>query len=730
MRRSLVLLVALPLFVAGCKKKPVSTTSITDLKRPTNETCLDLERPPTGASVTMTEAWPGLRFTAPLAMRQLPGVDNYWFIVEQGGTIKRFDVSDPTGTLTTVLDISDLLDLPGGNEAGLLGMDLHPEFASNGYMYLSYTGKVGGQFTSIIERFTSTDGGATFDEASGKIILTLPQPYSNHNGGNILFGPDGDLYIGFGDGGSEGDPHSYGQDMTTMLSKMLRIDVDGGDPYKVPDDNVFASGGTNPGQGVPEAWATGLRNPWRWSFDSLTGDMWVGDVGQDKYEEVDVVQSGGNYGWSAKEASHCYNTDPCDTGPWIDPIVEYKHNNSNGVTIAGGYVYRGTAIPELVGTYLYGDTYYGRFWALTYDPVTGDPAPTVIAENTGYYPASFGQDHQGEIYFTDWNGGRLYRIDPAGTSTPPTGNVVPTTLSETGCVDPSNPIDPAPGMISYDVNSPLWSDGADKSRWFAIPDGTTITVNADGTWTFPVGSVVVKQFRNGDTPMETRLLVLHDDGAWAGYSYQWNETGTDATLLAGSSSGTYGGGSGDRDWTFPSRAECLRCHTTVAGNLLGVRTEQINRDHTYTELDGGTYNQIDALQQMGFFTSNPGKGSTLPAWPDPAGSASATDRGRAYVASNCAFCHQPGGTGGGAMDLRYATAFADMGICSVDPISGDLGVTGAKLFDPGNPDNSIIPQRMGSTDANRMPPLATSIVDDDGLAAVRDWISETPTCGG
>ncbi|MSP54540.1 MAG: hypothetical protein EXR69_02885 [Myxococcales bacterium] len=718
---ALALVVGLVPLATACKPK---VPALEDLERPNNETCLALERPASSASVVFTEAWPGLRFEAPLAMRQLPAEDAWWYVVEQGGAVERFDSSDPAGTLGTVLDIGDLLATPGGNEAGLLGMDFHPDFANNGHMYVSYTGTVDRELTSIIERFTSTDGGASFDRDSGKVILTIFQPDSNHNGGNILFGPDGYLYIGFGDGGGAGDPRGYGQDMDTLLAKILRVDVDRGDPYAIPADNVFADGGTSPGGGVAEAWATGLRNPWRFSFDSVTGEMWAGDVGQDKWEEVDLVRAGGNYGWSVIEGTHCYNADPCDEGPWIAPVVEYKHNSDNGVTIVGGYVYRGTAIPDLVGTYLYADTYSGRFWALTYDPLTGDAAPTVIAEETGYFPASFAQDHAGEVYFTEWNGGRLYRIDPDGSAPAPSGNVVPDRLSETGCVDPVDPRSPASGMISYEVNSPLWSDAAEKSRWFAVPDGTQITVNADGAWAFPVGSVVVKQFRNGDTAMETRLLVLHDDGAWAGYSYQWNETGTDATLLVGSSSQVYD----TKDWAFPSRAECLRCHTNVAGGLLGLRTEQLNGPHTYDELGGGTYNQIDALSSMGFFAEGISAAETLTAWPVPSGDASATERGRSYVAANCAFCHLPDGTGGGAMDLRWDTPLTSMGICDVDPISGDLGVVGAKLLDPGSPDTSLLVLRMASVDAHRMPPLASLVVDDVGLAAVRDWITETESC--
>lgn len=712
-----LLLAATLVLQPGCTP---ALPALEDLERPSNETCVALERPPTASEVTFTEAWPGLRFDAPLAMRQLPADATWWYVVEQAGLIRRFDKEDPDTTLSTVLDVSALLNMPaGGNEAGLLGMDFHPDFASNGYMYISYTGTIGGNLTSIVERYTSTDGGATFDPGSAKQILTLGQPFANHNGGNILFGPDGYVYLGYGDGGGQDDPDGNGQDLTTLLGKMLRIDVDSGDPYGIPTDNPYADGVG----GLPEIFASGLRNPWRYSFDMVTRDLWVGDVGQNTWEEVDVVELAGNYGWSAKEGTHCFNEDPCDSGPWTDPIVEYKHSDAGGLTIAGGYVYRGSTIPGLVGTYLYADTYYGRFWALTYDAVTGDPAPTVIAENTGYYPASFAQDPDGEVYFTDWNGGRLYRIDPASTPEPQTG-VVPDALSETGCVDPANPMNPAPGLISYEVNSPLWSDGADKSRWFAIPDGTWIEVNSDGTWTFPVGTVLIKQFRTGDTVMETRLFVLHDDGAWAGYSYAWNETGTDATLLTGSSSAAFGG----VDWNFPSRTECLRCHTTAAGNVLGLRTEQLNGDHTYDELGGGTYNQVDALSAMGFFTTSPGEATSLPVWPSPTGTASAMDRGRSYVAANCAICHLPEGPGGGVMDLRYSTAFADMGICGAAPINGDLGVAGAVLFAPTSPDTSLLALRMASLDAHRMPPIATLQVDDDGLAAVRDWITETAGC--
>jgi uncharacterized repeat protein (TIGR03806 family) len=678
-------------------------------ERPSNMTCVAPARPVSDVSIALTHVFAGLSFDSPIAMRQLPGDASRWYLAQQTGEVLVFDNVDTVRSSTTFIDLSGTVVV--GSETGLLGIAFHPDFATNGYVYLSYDDRSPG-LTSKIVRFQSTDGGLTADPSTATLILSLHQPYSNHNGGNILFGPDGYLYIGFGDGGSGGDPQGNGQNTDVLLGKMLRIDVDGGSPYAVPADNPFVGV-----DGADEIYAYGLRNPWRWSFDRETGDLWVGDVGQDAWEEVDRVERGGNYGWNAKEGTHCYDArSPCDDPQWIDPLVDYSHNL--GSAVCGGYVYRGAANPDLVGKYLYADTYSGRFWDLSDDPITGEPVATVLIDNSGLFVTSFAEDLDGELYVLDYGGGGIYRIDPAG---PPVEDTFPTRLSETGCVSPTDPTEPASGLVPYDVNVALWSDGAAKDRWMAIPDGATIGVNADGSWDYPPGTVLMKRFSVGGRPVETRLLMRHDDGNWAGYSYAWNDAGTDADLLPGAAERTFG----TDTWSYPSRGECLECHTGAAGRVLGVRTEQLNRNYVY-EL--GTANELTTLDHIGMFTAAIGDPTALPAMPVVDGPAPVEDRAAAYLAANCSQCHRPGGTGGGDLDLTFGTAFADQGLCGVSPQAGDLGVAGAKLVDPGSAANSIVSLRMHALDVHRMPPLGTSVVDPTGTALIDQWIDGLAAC--
>jgi uncharacterized repeat protein (TIGR03806 family) len=488
---------------------------------------------------------------------------------------------------------------------------------------------------------------------------------------------------------------------------MLRVDVDGGEPYTIPADNPFVSGG-----GAPEIYAWGLRNPWRYSFDRETGALWVGDVGQDDWEEIDVVERGGNYGWSVKEGAHCYREESCD-GPYLDPVVEYPH--SDGVSVTGGVVYRGEAVPSLAGVYLYADAYQSKVSGRLYDE-EGIAAPELLSSFPGF-PVHFAEDEAGEVYVVDF-AGSVVRMDLAGEPAPDT---FPRLLSETGCVDPSDPTLPAPGVIPYGVNSPLWSDGADKGRWFAIPDGTTLSVNDDGSFTWPVGSVTIKSFGFGDRLVETRLMMLHDDGTWAGYSYAWNETGTDAELLPADKTVEVDG----HTWTYPSRSQCLQCHTGAAGRVLGLRLDQLNGPLVY-EL--GQANQLTTLDHIGVFAESPGAAADLSALPTPDGDGSVEEKARAYLDSNCAMCHRPEGTGGGGLDLRYGIPLADTRTCGEAPVHGDLGVSGATVLSPGEPARSVLSLRMHTLLAQRMPQVGSEVVDDQGLATIDAWIEGVAAC--
>jgi uncharacterized repeat protein (TIGR03806 family) len=687
--------------------------------RPSNPTCVAPVRPTPGGTVTTQRVFPGLTFSSPVALLQAPADASRWFVVEQGGTVRAFANQPSVATSSVFVTVPNV---SSGGEMGLLGMAFHPGFPANPRVYLSYTTSVGGALRSRISEFTTPDGGLTLAAGSERVLLTVNQPYSNHNGGHIAFGPDGYLYAGFGDGGSGGDPQNNAQTLTTLLGKILRIDVDAGSPYGVPAGNPFAANplcnanGTG-AQGCPEIFAWGFRNPWRWSFDRQTGQLWAGDVGQGAWEEIDVVVLGGNYGWRFREGAHCYSPfSGCPTAGLVEPVSEYDH--SLGSSVTGGYVYRGSAVASLAGRYVFGDFASGRIWIA--DP-QGSRTPIQIAD-TNHAISSFGEGLDGELYVVDY-AGTLHAIQP-GTAG---GGSIPASLADTGCADPVDPTRPAPGLIPYAPNAALWSDGASKERWIALPDGLDVDVSSpDGDWDLPNGTVLVKSFRLGTQLVETRLLMRHPDGVWAGYTYEWNDAQTAATLVQGGKSRQVSG----QSWIYPSEAQCLVCHTAGAGRSLSLETAQLNGSLLYPQT-GRTANQIATLNAIGtlapLVAADP---ATLPAYPDPHGTAgSLADRARAYLHSNCSNCHRPGGSTPVPMDLRFSTPLAGTGACNAVPQAGDVGLgSGARLVVPGNPDLSVMVARMGRRDAAGMPPLGSNVVDAAGVALVRQWIASLAGC--
>jgi len=320
------------------------------------------------------------------------------FVVEQKGVIRL--AQDGQVSKAPFLDIADRVK--SGGERGLLCVVFHPQFATNGRLFVNYTSTVGGHLETIISEFKTMPHSATVSATTERIILRFDQPYENHNGGQLAFGQDGMLYIATGDGGSGGDPHNHGQQLNTRLAKILRIDVDHKEPFAIPADNPFV----DKAGALPEIWAYGMRNPWRFSFDRQTHQLYCGDVGQDKWEEVDVIEKGGNYGWSAREGFHDY-TPQRKNGVIIDPIKEYPHGDGNNC-ITGGYVYRGKTIPDLQGIYVYGDFGSGRIWGLKWD----SHALTFDAQllHPHINISSFGEDRDGELYVLDYGGGKVYRI--------------------------------------------------------------------------------------------------------------------------------------------------------------------------------------------------------------------------------------------------------------------------------------------------------------------------------
>ena len=656
------------------------------------------------AAVALAPALGGQSFASPVELIAGPG--KRFYVLEQKGRVR---VVEPSGApATTALDIS--ATIVAGGEAGLLGLAFDPKFADNGFVYLDFTAplaspRAGVVFQSVVARFHSNDGGATIDPGSEKRLLVVDQPFTNHNGGHIAFGPDGLLYIALGDGGSGGDPNGNGQNKNVLLGKMLRIDPNGGDPYAVPPSNPFAGGG-----GRPEIFAYGLRNPWKFSFDRATGELWAGDVGQNKFEEVDRIVLGGNYGWNVREAKHCFNASTCASDGLVDPVIEYARDQ--GVSITGGYVYRGTRLPSLVGKLVYGDFATGHIWAVD-KSADGSFVPLSLLE-TDHKISTFGQDDDGEIYVFDYASGKASQLVAGDGSTSPVDGPG-ARLSETGCLDPKAPATPPPGMIGYEVNSPLWSDGATKSRWLFVPEGAKIGVLPDGDLDLPPGSATVKTFSVGGKKIETRLFVRYADASWAGYSYEWNDEQTDALLLPGAKTKALAGG---QSWTFPSRGECFACHTPVAGFTLGLETRQLDRDLAGT-------NQLARFAGVLGAPVTPGERAPLRA-ADAAG-ASVEERARGYLHANCSMCHREGsGAGAATLDLRIDKAFRDTRTCNVAPQAGELNLPGSKLVAPADPTRSAVALRMRALDTTRMPTLASHVVDEAGVAAVEAWITSLP----
>jgi glucose/arabinose dehydrogenase len=353
--------------------------------------------PPPPLTLSLTTVVSGLGSPVDL---QVPS-DNTgrFFVVEQPGTIRI--ISNGALLATPFLDITSQVDF--GGEKGLLGLAFHPSYSQNRRFYVNNDRVSGGQMQTVISEFQASAINPNLaDGATERILFTVVQPFPNHKGGQLVFGPDGFLYIGLGDGGSGGDPLRNGQSLQTMLGKMLRIDVDhtsSGLAYAIPPDNPFAAGG-----GLPEIWVYGLRNPWRFSFDRSTSRLFCADVGQDHYEEIDILQKGGDFGWNIMEGLHCFNpATGCNMNGLILPIAEYDH--TEGDAVIGGYVYHGTAIPQLAGTYLLSDFGSGTIWNLTESP-PGTWTRTRLL-STGRNISSFGQDPSGELYVLDYGGSVL-----------------------------------------------------------------------------------------------------------------------------------------------------------------------------------------------------------------------------------------------------------------------------------------------------------------------------------
>jgi uncharacterized repeat protein (TIGR03806 family) len=743
---------------------------------------------PPPVSIQAVNAFPGLTFSLPTCMASPPGDNKRLFVCTKGGVLSVIpDVTAAAPSSSTVLTLSAAAgglfngrtpaeSLSTNSEQGLLGLAFHPDFASNGHVFIFYSVNIGGVVYERVSRLTLNNPASAAPTAvlsSELVLIQQLDEAGNHNGGDLHFGPDGYLYISLGDEGDQNDQRFNAQRIDKdFFSGILRIDVNlegseiagnpaaaddsnlppnshpaiplyGGLPaYEVPADNPFVGASTFNGLAVvaasvrSEFWAVGLRNPWRMSFDGT--DLWVGDVGGNLREEINLVTRGGNYGWVYREGT--------TTGPWAssspshpappagfvstDPLYEYPHGSGSfqGNSVTGGIVYRGSRVPSLTGAYIFADYSPGNVWSLVRN---GANPPTVTRLLGEGGIVAFARDpSNGDVLMAD-HGDNLIRRITTVTDT----STYPATLSATGLFADLTDLSPSPGLLPYTINLPFWSDHAIKRRWFAIPDALSqMTWSRDGEWTFPAGQVWVKHFDIETTRgnpatrkrLETRLLVKNAAGAY-GVSYRWNEAGTEASLVADAGEDfnlnlTVDGSPYTQRWRIPSRSECMVCHTPQAGFALSSNTRQFNLSGN---IHGFSGNQIDLLKNAGYFSNSPDSPNLLPRHLRPDETTyPAEARVRSYLAVNCSYCHKTGGTASpAAWDGRHELTLDQTGLVN-GPATNNGGDPLNKLVVPGDSARSVVLNRIAAANGfTRMPPLGSNELDQANIALLTEWIN-------
>ncbi|MDA0283088.1 MAG: PQQ-dependent sugar dehydrogenase [Planctomycetota bacterium] len=691
----------------------------------------------------LEQVFPQLTLNHPIDLLPVPGTDQM-LVVEVGGRILTFTAFGDSAGTHLAFDVAASIE----GATRTYGFAFHPNFVKNRQCFICYVTKADDPNGSRVSRFrvTSVDP-LRIDASSEQPIITWQA--GGHNGGSLQFGPhDGLLYISTGDGSSPfpPDPKRTGQDISDLLASILRIDVDHASQdrlYSIPTDNPFVDISEARG----EVWTYGHRNPWRMSFDRVTGHLWVGDVGWEMWEMIYRVQRGANYGWSILEHVQSVNPDfPRGPTPFVPPTAAHAHTESRSIT--GGHVYRGTRLPDLAGTYVYGDYVTGKIWGLDGD--APDPGKPQELTGSSIQVICFGVGHDQELYVVGYDGSihQLARNPAAGSV-----SAFPKTLSATGLFSSTESLELAPGVIPYSVNAAPWADGTTASRFLALPGSATIGVHEinnvqkgdlKGEWSYPDGTVLGKTIllRTGKTDaarqqrLETQILYRHK-GEWRAYCYLWNDEQTDAVLSDGKAfdrsfmvpDASSVIGQRSQTWHFASQTECLLCHTTRGGSVYGFRVEQLNLDVDYAAVKD---NQLRTLAHLGLFerplgtSATPGKVSLdeLPRMAPPDDeTADLTQRVRSYLHVNCSHCHRRGGGGTAAIEVPLDIDFEKTHLIS-RPTQGTFGIVDPWVVSPGDPERSVLFYRMSKVGRGRMPHFGSRVIDDQGLSLLREWITQ------
>jgi putative heme-binding domain-containing protein len=670
------------------------------------------------------QIYPQIPLSNALDMVPVPG-SAQWLIAENGGKIWSVP-DDPTAAKADLV-----ADLKTSRPAldHVYGIAFHPNFVANQQVFITYT--VGNKLPdgTRLSRFKVT--GQTplqIDPESEEIILTWLS--GGHNGAAITFGADGYLYVSTGDAEvpAPPDPLLTGQDISDWLSSILRIDIDRkdeGKAYAIPKDNPFIS----MPNAKPEIWAYGLRNPWKMSFDRQTGNLWCGDVGWELWENIYLITRGGNYGWSSTEGNNSLFPERKGPTPISSPIVTHSHTEAASIT--GGFVYRGTRLPELDGAYVYADYETGKIWALWHDgnQITRHEE---IAD-TPHKIVTFGQNAVGEICFIHYGipstVHRLARNPHAGEN-----SSFPRKLSETGLFTDVANQTPAAGVVPFDIHTPMWADGAKSQRFVGMVSlnglSTQITTKKNSTRiesrvTWPKDAVLAKTIRmelETGKPESTRNIetqILHFDGeAWAPYSYRWNDAGTDADLVGPNGDerkldliGKHlPGGKHQHTYRFHSRGECMRCHNSWSGFALAFQPQQLTDASARMLTDLGLID-ADYSRRSETRLSNPHDESLTP-----------EVRARSWLHANCAHCHRQHGGGSVPLMVNAEMAADEMRALGEKPTRGDFGMKDAQVIMPGSPWKSVLLHRVATSGAGHMPMIGAQNVDEHAIGFLAEWI--------
>jgi glucose/arabinose dehydrogenase len=747
---------SLLVFFASLALAPAASAQITRVPN----TSLTLPQNPQVFGYATEDAFTGLTFTLPVGLVTPPGETGRLFVVEESGAIQVVTGIPSAPVKSLFLDLTSRV-LYTTSEEGVLGLAFHPNFATNHYFYVFYTtttttnaGTNGAPVTGRhdqLSRFTAPPGATNAQILATEVpMISQYDEATNHNAGDLHFGSDGYLYVSLGDeGGANGQYGNCQLINRDFFSGLLRIDVDqlpenlepNAHPsvhpgtYKVPADNPFVGATSFNGLAVDpsgvrtEFWAVGLRNPWRFSFDAPTGRLLLGDVGQGAREEIDLITRGGNYGWNFREGTIAGpQSDPPPGASFTDPI--WDADRTLAQAIIGGVVYRGGRLAQLYGQYVFGDSVLGKIYTMSF-PVSGPVQVTLIASESS--PAAFGVDpSNGDILVANVGSGTVRRLVYDSTAT---GTPLPATLSATGAFADLATLTPAAGVVNYEPNLPSWSDYATKRHFFSVPAVTDkITFSATGGWTFPAGTIWVNHLEldltRGDPStarrIETRFLVKTASGVY-GVTYRWNSQQTEATLVP--EEGTEdtfmvneGGTVVPQTWHYPSRSECMQCHSPVAGHALGFNTPQLNGSHVY---DSGTANQLTVLANAGYFATatvpDPG---TLQALAPPSDTGATLEhRVRSYLTANCVECHQPGGAAQSWWDARITTPTGSAGLIN-GPLVNLAGNPANRVIAAGDLAHSMLLTRISERGPGQMPPLDSGEIDPDGVNLFTAWIND------